>query len=117
MLALRTVTYCTENEETPSTSERKFSMKTPLTNPCELQRALAQYIAQRPRQADSLVHLPSFFHCFADAIAGTSEQELRDVFDAFVRDGWLTADAAGYRITPEGSHWARSGHLPPIQRA
>lgn len=101
----------------PSTSERKFSMKTPLTNPCDLQRALAQYIAQRPRQADSLVHLPSFFHCFSDAVTGTSEQELREVFDAFVRDGWLTADAAGYRITPEGSHWARSGHLPPIQRA
>jgi hypothetical protein len=70
-------------------------MKTPLTNTCDLQRALAQYIAQRPSQADSLVHLPSFFHCFADAIAGTSEQELRDVFDAFVRDGWLTADTAG----------------------
>ncbi len=100
----------------PSTSERKFSMKTPLTNACDLQRALAQYIAQRPRQADSLVHLPSFFHCFADTFAGTSEQELRDVFDAFVRDGWLTADTAGYRITPEGCHWARSGHLPPIRR-
>lgn len=92
-------------------------MKTPLTNTCDLQRALAQHIAQRPHQADSLVHLPSFFHCFADAFAGTSEQELRDVFDVFVRDGWLTADVAGYRITPEGSHWARSGHLPPIQRA
>lgn len=101
----------------PSTSERQFSMKTPLTNPGDLQRALARYIAQRPRQADSLVHLPSFFHCFADTFAGTSEQELREVFDAFVRDGWLTADPAGYRITPEGSQWARSGHLPPIQRA
>lgn len=92
-------------------------MKTPFAKTDELQRALAQYIAQRPRQADSRVHLPSFYHCFADALAGASEQELLDVFDAFVQVGWLTADSTGFCITPEGSHWSRTGHLPPLHRA
>lgn len=90
-------------------------MKTQFSKTYELPRALAQYIAQRPRQADNRVHLHSFYHCFADALAGTSEQDLLDVFGAFVHDGWLTADSTGFCITPEGSHWGRTGHLPPLR--
>lgn len=71
-------------------------MKTSFTKAEELARALARYIAERPRQADSLIHWPSFAHCF-DAFAGASEQEVLDVLLAFewVFRPIVTVDSGG----------------------
>ena len=91
-------------------------MKTSSTPAEELARSLARYIAQRPLQANHLIHLPSFAHCFADAFAGASEQDIHDVLNAFEQAGWLTADSAGHRITQQAMLLARSGHLPLLKR-
>jgi hypothetical protein len=100
----------------PKLNQWKFNMKTAFTPAEKLARSLARYIAERPSQADSLIHWPSFAHCFADAFAGAAEQDIRDVLTAFEHAGWLTADSAGHRITQEAMLLARSGRLPPLQR-
>lgn len=89
-------------------------MKTSCTKAEELARALARYISERPRQADSLIHWPSFAHCF-DAFALASEQEVLDMLLAFEQAGWLTVDSAGHRITQQAMRLAQSGHVPPLQ--
>lgn len=89
-------------------------MKTSFTKAEELARALARYIADRPRQADSLTHWPSFAHCF-DAFAGASEQDVLNVLLAFEQAGWLTVDSAGHRITQQATRLARCGQVPPLQ--
>jgi hypothetical protein len=88
-------------------------MKTSITKAEELARALSRYIADRPSQADSLIHWPSFAHCF-DAFALASEQEVLNVLLAFEQAGWLTADSAGHRITHQAIRLAQSGHVPPL---
>lgn len=89
-------------------------MQKSFTNAEELARALARYIAERPRQADSLIHWPSFAHCF-DAFAGASEQDVVNVLLAFEQAGWLTVDTAGHRITQQATRLARCGQVPPLQ--
>jgi uncharacterized ParB-like nuclease family protein len=77
-------------------------MKTSCTKAEELARGLARYISERPRQADSLIHWPSFAHCF-DAFAAASEQEVLDVLLAFEQAGWLNLDMCHrYKATDGG---------------
>jgi hypothetical protein len=98
----------------PKLNPWKFDMKTSFTQAKELARALARYIAERPRQADSLIHWPSFAHCF-EAFALASEQDVHDVLLAFEQAGWLTVDSAGHRITQQATRLAQSGQVPPLQ--
>jgi hypothetical protein len=77
-----------------------------------LHAAVARYIGERPAQADSSFHLPSFAHCFVDAFTGASEQELVNVFATFVRAGWLIEEPCGYCITPKARYEARRGWMP-----
>ncbi len=95
-------------------SKRKLVMQKSFTNAEELARALARYIAERPRQADSLIHWPSFAHGF-EAFALASEQDVHDVLLAFEQAGWLTVGSAGHRITQRATQLAQSGQVPPLQ--
>ncbi|MBT9610813.1 MAG: hypothetical protein IV110_12325 [Aquabacterium sp.] len=95
-------------------SKRKLDMQKSFTHAEELARALARYIAERPRQADSLIHWPSFAHCF-EAFELASEQDVQDVLLAFEQAGWLTVDTAGHRITPQATRLAQSGQVPQLQ--
>ncbi len=95
-------------------SKRKLVMQKSFTHAEELARALARYIAERPHQADSLIHWPSVAHCF-DAFARTSEQDVHDVLLAFAQAGWLTVDSAGHRITQQATRLAPSGQVPTLQ--
>lgn len=90
-------------------------MVTPTKQAEQLARALAQYIAERPLQANSQVHWSSFFYCFADAIWQASEQDWSFVLAAFEREGWLTQDLGGQRITQKASRLARLGKLPSMR--
>lgn len=89
-------------------------MNTPTMQAEQLARALAKYIAERPLQADSRIHWPSFLYCFADAFAQASEQDWLFVLAAFEREGWLTQDYGGQRITQKASRLARLGKLPSM---
>lgn len=86
--------------------------KTPITQTNALYQAIAQYISERPGQADNLFHWSSFAHCFADALMGVSQCDLLEVFDVLVQAGWLDDEPAGYRITRKARQEARSGGMP-----
>lgn len=96
----------------PQPIEDEHTMKSHPMKTNDLQQALALYIARRPCDAGRLVHLASFAHSAPGAFAAASEHDLLEAFDTFVRDGWLTDEAPGYRITAKGQRLASAGRLP-----